>query len=74
MTAATYTVYRVNLDNSLDHKEHMNNIDEVSDWLARVYGKHATVMIVRDQTGAFRKMTDDGQWWDLIESSNLAAA
>jgi hypothetical protein len=74
MTAATYTTYRVNLDGALSDKEHLNNIDEVNEWMARVYGRFATILVVRDQTGAFRKFTDDGQWWDLIDTSARAAA
>lgn len=60
----TYTVFKLNLDGSLSHKEHMNNLDEVNAWMAEVYGKFASIQIVRDQTGGFRRFTDNGVAWE----------
>ena len=34
-------VYKVNLDGTLSHKEHMNNWDEVNAWLDEKLGKFA---------------------------------
>jgi len=59
----TYTVYKQNLDGSLSHKEHLNNLMEVNGWLGKVYGKMATVVVVSDLTGTRKILTDDGQWW-----------
>jgi hypothetical protein len=62
----TYTVYKVELDETLSNKEHLDNIEEVNEWLGKVYGRFATVKIFNDQTGAFRLMTDNGDWWERV--------
>lgn len=61
-----YVAYKVNLDGSLSHKELLNNIDEVNEWLNKVYGKYATVRIVQEQTGKFRTLTDNGEFFVKI--------
>lgn len=62
----TYTVYRINLDNTLSHKEHLNNKVEVADWLNNAIGKHANVRIENDKTGEIRQFTDYDGVWDRI--------
>jgi hypothetical protein len=62
----TYTVYRINLDNTLSHKEHLNNKVEVVDWLNNAIGKHANVRIENDKTGEIRQFTDYDGVWDRI--------
>lgn len=59
----TYTAFKLNLGGSLSHKELLNNVDEVNEWLANAYGKFASVSVIQDQTGKRRNMTDDGVKW-----------
>ena len=61
----TYTVYKINVSNgSLSHKEHLNNLQEVNEWLGRVYNKHVSVLIVSDQTGVKKLLIDNGEWYE----------
>jgi len=62
----TYTANKLNLDGSLSHKELLNNIDEVNQWLVDFYGKYASIQITQDQTGKIRRYTDNGQAWELL--------
>ena len=66
---ATFTVYRVNLNGGLSHKEHLNNVDELNAWMASSYGVHATIRIESDRSGNFIIMTDDGEWFQEIHRS-----
>jgi hypothetical protein len=57
-----YEVYKINQDDTLSHKEHLNNFEEVCAWLLNDhYYKYELVKIVNAQTGNFRdyKLTDD---------------
>ena len=59
-----YEVYKINKDDTLSHKEHLNNFEEVNKWLLDdAYYKYELVKIVNVQTGNFRdyKLTDD-EW------------
>lgn len=57
-----YTAYKLNLDGFLDHKEHLDNLDEVNDWLCRV--NHNNVVIL-GQT-AFVYATFNGENFDAF--------
>lgn len=63
---ATYTVYRVNLNGTLSHKEHLNNKVEVADWMNAAIGKHAHVRIENDNTKEIREYNDYAGTWDRI--------
>jgi len=63
----TYTAFKLNLDGSLSHKELLNNVDELNEWLANVYGKFASVKVTQDQTGVERIFTDNGQNWEKLK-------
>ena len=59
-----YEVYKINKDDTLSHKEHLNNFEEVNKWLMdSSYFKYELVKIINVQTGNFRdyKLTDD-EW------------
>jgi len=63
-----YEVYSINEDDTLSHKEHLNNFEEVNHWLVNdAYYKYSYVKIINVQTGNFRdyKITDDG--WIAIK-------
>ena len=62
----TYTVYRVNLNGSLSNKEHLYNLDDLNTWIASVYGKHATILLVSDLTNVRITMIDNGEWFEKI--------
>ena len=68
----TYTAYKLNLNGGLSHRENLNGLDDLNAWLANVYGKFATVLIIQDQTGAARICTDDGEWWSTARAQNVA--
>ena len=69
MFTTCYTAFRVNLDGSLSDRANLDGLAEVNDWLAEVHGKHATVLVRRDDNGAYRKFTDTGVDWEIIDSS-----
>ena len=62
---ATFTVYKVNLDGSLSHRENLGQ-DELDAWMIAKHGKYATVSVTHDQSGKTVLYTDDGQWWDKV--------
>jgi hypothetical protein len=62
----TYTVYRINLNGLLSHKEYLNDKVEVADWMNDAIGKHANVRIENDKTGEIRQFTDYAGTWDRI--------
>jgi hypothetical protein len=63
---STYTAHRVNLNGSLASCERLNNQDEMLDWVARVYGKHANIQVRNDRTNEVRLFTDDGEKFVLV--------
>ena len=67
MLNKTFTVYKVNLDNSLSHKEHLNNLDELNEWMGNVYNKFPTVLVICDQTNVKITLTDNGEWFEQIK-------
>jgi len=61
----TYTVFKKNLNNTLSHKEHLNNIDELNEWLASAAGKgFNNIVIIRDQDGKTRSFyrSENNTW------------
>jgi len=57
-----YTAYKVNIDGTLSKKEHLNNHQEIDDWLWRSYDNGvATVRVQKDSTGQFAIFTDNGE-------------
>mgnify|MGYP003634921935 FL=1 len=66
-----FTVYKVNLDNSLSHKEHLDSVDELNLWIAEKYGKFATIKIIADRLKHFCIMTDNGTWFEKIKSKEM---
>ena len=60
----TFTSYKVNLDGSLSHRENLSH-DEVSEYMHRVYGKFATVKVVRDDGNSI-VYTDNGAEWEKV--------
>jgi hypothetical protein len=62
-------VYKVNLDGTLSHKEHMNNWDEVNTWLADKLGKFATVKIESESSDKEITLTDNGWDWEEIKDT-----
>tara|TARA_Y100001938_G_scaffold146966_1_gene227083 strand:- start:1248 stop:1460 length:213 start_codon:yes stop_codon:yes gene_type:complete len=62
-----YTVYKVNLDDSLSHKEHLNR-DEIITWLYETaYGKFVTIKVVNDLTGNAQILTDNGEDYERVK-------
>ena len=61
----TYSAFKLSLDGSLSHRENLNH-DELDDWMARVYGKFASIQIRQDQTGKLITYTDNGESWEFI--------
>ena len=48
-----YTVFKINLDNTLSNKEHLND-DELGAWMYDyAYNKFATIKVVQDFTNKF---------------------
>lgn len=62
----TYTAFKLNIDGSLSHKELLDDIGQVNEWMVRVYGKFASVRIIQDQTGKVREYTDNGVDWERV--------
>lgn len=62
---STYTVcqLRPNAQGRYDvaNKEHMNNVQEMRDWVDAAYGRFATIRVTNDVTGEVRTFTDDGK-------------
>ena len=59
-----YEVYKIDQDETLSHREHLNNFEEVNSWLVdQAYYKYELVKIVNSQTGNYRdyKLVDD-EW------------
>jgi len=68
----TYTFYRVLLDGSLTCKENLNNIDEVNEKAYEVYGRYATIKVVRSD-GREIILTDNGEHYETIYDSKEVA-
>ena len=66
-----FTVYKVNLDNSLSHKEHLDSVDELNLWIGEKHGQFATIKIVREKTKYYVIMTDNGTWFEKIKSKEM---
>lgn len=62
---ASYTVY--GNKEKTKGKEHLNSIEEVNEWLNKVYGKYPTVVVVRDDTGGERIVDDNGEHWVVLK-------
>ena len=62
-----YEVYKINQDETLSHKEHLNNFEEVNNWLIdQAYYKYELVKIINVQTGNFRDYKlDDDEWIEI---------
>lgn len=71
--ADTFTVYRVNLNGKLSHKEHLNNVNEMLSWTENAYGKHVTIRVECDQRGTFNILTDNGQCFERIQKGKCDA-
>lgn len=63
---ATYTVYQVRLDGSLYSKEHLNNRDELIDWVDGSLGRYAKIRVENDLTGEAREFVDAGGKWERV--------
>jgi len=55
-----FTVYKVELDGSLSHKEHLN-ADELDTWMSNIYGKFTTVKVIEDNSKKEIIYTDNGR-------------
>jgi|15BtaG_2_1085339.scaffolds.fasta_scaffold02123_12 hypothetical protein len=65
-----YTVYKIGLNESLSHKEHLN-ADELDQWMHDVYGRFAKVMVIRDD-GRYVVYTDNGSSFEKIKRGDLS--
>ena len=66
-----YTVFKINLDNTLSNKEHLND-DELGAWMYDyAYNKSATIKVVQDFTNKFCIYTDNGKDFELIDRGYL---
>lgn len=63
---STYTVYQVLLNGNLYSKEHLNNRDELADWVDNAMGKYAHIRVENDHTGEVREFQDYAGSWDRI--------
>ena len=63
---ATYTVYQVLLNGNLYSKEHLNNREELADWVDNAMGKYAHIRVENDHTGEVREFQDYAGSWDRI--------
>ena len=61
-----FEVFKVNLNGKLSHKENLNNLDELNTWIANVYGKFATVAIIKNG-GTKHVFTDNGLTWEKVQ-------
>ena len=64
-----YTVYRIRLNGNLENKEHLNGVDELNTWIASVYGRFANILIVSDRTNKVMRMTDNGDWFEIVKGA-----
>ena len=67
----TYTAFRLDINNIQRCKEHLNNVDEVNEWLGRFYGKYSRVVIYEDKTLKPKIFVDDGEKWVQAKTSRL---
>jgi hypothetical protein len=49
----TYSAYKINQDNTLSHRENLDNFDAINEWLNRTHHNH--VLIIQDDTNIARK-------------------
>lgn len=52
-----YTAYKLNLDGFLDHKEHLDNLDEVNEWIWRV--NHNNMIVVGQEAFVYLTRVGD---------------
>lgn len=62
----TYTVYQVLLNGNLYSKEHLNNREELADWVDNAYGRFAKIRVENDATGEAREFVDNGDKWERV--------
>ena len=56
-----YTVYKIKIDGTFTGKEHLNDQQEIDDWIWRSYDQGwPTIRIQKDTTGQFLILTDNG--------------
>ena len=63
---ATYTVHQVLLNGSLYSKQHLNNREELADWVGGSLGKYARIRVANDATGEVREFVDAGEKWERV--------
>lgn len=63
---ATYTVHQVRRDGSLFSKQHLNDQNEMRDWVDASLGRYARIRIENDTTGEVREFTDCGGAWERV--------
>lgn len=63
---ATYTVYQIRLDGSLFSKQHLNDRDELADWVDGSIGRYARIRVENDHTGEAREFADCGDAWGRV--------
>ena len=59
--------YKVNGNGDLSHRETLNNLDELNDWIARK--NFATIAVESETTGVIRYFTDNGSTYIEIKPS-----
>ena len=62
----TFTAFKLNLNGELSHREELNNENELGDFLAKSYGIHANLIVVRSDGNAIT-FTDNGEWFEIIK-------
>tara|TARA_R110000822_G_scaffold92701_4_gene213754 strand:- start:670 stop:861 length:192 start_codon:yes stop_codon:yes gene_type:complete len=57
-----YTVYKIKIDGTFTGKEHLNDQQEINDWMWRAYDNGVpTVRVQKDATQQFAIFTDNGE-------------
>ena len=51
----TFTTFKINIDGTFSHKEHMNNIEEVNEWIVKK--NFANFAIQSDRTSKIKRFT-----------------
>ena len=63
---ATYTVHQVRLDGSLYSKQHLNDRNELADWVDDSLGRYARIRVTNDISGEVREFIDAGEKWERV--------
>ena len=66
-----FIVYKVNLDESLSHKENLDSLDELNTWVADKYGEFATIKIIAVSLKRYVILTDNGKEFEKIERGEI---